>query len=495
MRTENTGPSIPRVLLIYPSFFYAPMDVAMMAVKPALLELFSYLRARAVHITFLDLDWEFGRPTTEQEIQTFLAKVSDRISHIPFDVAAISCLFTYNYLGSIAVADICRRINRHSCIVVGGNHPTALPSDFDYDGSPFDFIVRGDGETALREICQGQHKKQGTPTVIVGSPRDMAEDIPLDWTGYDYAVRARNNWLSLSRGCPYRCSFCPEQYAAACMGNEAPRWRSHPPEMAIRKVSDLRDALDPLSISFADPCFGFDRRWRHTFLGLLEKVEGLDAHMWMEIRGDLVAKEDIETFAKMNIEICLGVESGSPRMLKIMRKTTDPQAYLERYRELLSHMNEKEIPHSIEILFNHPGETYEDYELTLQFLRGLLVGRHATSGRIMAKNYRLFPGSHVFHHLEEYQREYGTTVVSKYWWKEASVDQAWLSQTALRASRDLADRFEGGQYWTKAINALNGQMRARRSPRARRIFNLAELGPRLNRRLEQAEGVRSRVSG
>lgn len=477
MKVTTEHRSSPRVLLIYPSSLYSTTyaDARVAAIKPGLQELRSYLKSRSVAITFLDLEIECGRPANDQERKVFLAKAKELLANIPFDLVGISCLFSYNYLSSLAVADICRDINQDSCIVVGGNHATVMPSDFDYEDSPFDFIVRGEGEVAFVDICQGKYeRKKGKPTVITGTPRDMTEEIALDWSGYQYALPGRNNWLSLSRGCPYSCNFCVEQHLAACQGKNVPRWRSHPPEVAIRKIEALRKALNPVSIAFADPCFGFNQQWRCTFMSLLEEVNDLDCHIWMEIRGDLISAEDVERFSRMNIEVCFGLESGSPRVLEIMRKTNDPPKYLARYQEVLDYMSEKEVPHRIEILFNHPGETYEDYEITIRYLQSVVARQNKTSGVIMAKNYRLFPGCHVFLNLDEYRKKYGTVVTSERWWAQKWIDQERLSRSIV-ASSDLAQRFQGGLYWKKAIGTLNAQLDAKRSRRARRIQTLGRM--------------------
>jgi hypothetical protein len=487
MQTECGARAVSRVLLIYPSMLHTLALEQIWAGKPPLVELLSYLQAKGIEAAVLDLEVELGRPRTQEERNTFLARAADLLSRREFDVVGISCMFSRNYFASVAVAEICRKINGQARIVVGGQHATVMPSDFCYEGSPFDFLVRGQGEIALEEICQGRYTRNGTCQIIQGTPRDMTQDIPLNWSAYQYATRQRAAWIAVSRGCPYACSFCIEAETAASMGTRGPqRWNAHPPDLAFRKVERSIQALRPMVVNLSDPCFGFNPTWRRAFLDRLKKMDNGSCCFWAELRGDLITDEDLDVYSTVDFQLCFGLETGSPRMLQIMRKTSDPQTYLERYRSILQRLNDKEVPYSLQILFNHPGETYADCKATVQYLRSLLTGQKKCAGALAPKSYNLYPGCDVFSNLERYQREYGTVVPHKYWWKEAVDDQTLLSK-ALIASRDLAERFNGGYEWGPEMTALNEEMRARWPTRVKRIVGtvgisrLADFPPRVLR--------------
>lgn len=441
-----------------------------------MLDLFSYLNSRCINTRILDLEIEIGRPGTDEEREDFREKAAELISRVDFDIVGISCWSSLNYLSTIAVADICRRINNNACIIVGGHHPTAVPSDFDYEGNPFDFIVCGEGETALLDICRGKGKRHEMPRVVHGSPLDLTGDLPLDWDRYQYAIPNRISHLSLSRGCPFSCSFCMERHKRACMGvSKGNRWRSYSARTAIGKVEGLRSALNPLLVCFGDPCFGYARKWRRDFLHLLAKTDARDCVFWAESRADILTKEDIDSLSAMNFDVWFGLESGSPRMLEIMNKTKAPRKYLERYKEVIQYMNQKEVPYHILIMFNHPGETYETYKATFHYLESLLAGQKTISGTIMAQNYFFSPGSHVFRNIDYYEREYGTVVKHKHWWKKEA-DQRVLARSVVASEdEDLMKRFDGTDYWRDEISELNGEMTAKHPGRVRRHHNLRRL--------------------
>ena len=134
MKTSN-------LLLIYPSRLYAPHWGEISAIKAHMIDLFSFLKYKKIGVEVLDLENEIGRPKTEEQVKEFEEKTTKLISQFDFDIAAISCWSSLNYLSSIMVARICKNVNSKSTVVVGGYHPSALPADFMYPRSPFDFIV------------------------------------------------------------------------------------------------------------------------------------------------------------------------------------------------------------------------------------------------------------------------------------------------------------------------------------------------------------------
>jgi radical SAM superfamily enzyme YgiQ (UPF0313 family) len=68
---------------------------------------------------------------------------------------------------------------------------------------------------------------------------------------------------------------------------------------------------------------------------------------------------DIEILKDGNFFLSFGVESLSKRMLRIMKKSNNPEDYLRKVKENLNLIKEKDISHEIYLLINHPGETDE----------------------------------------------------------------------------------------------------------------------------------------
>jgi radical SAM superfamily enzyme YgiQ (UPF0313 family) len=438
-----------KVLIIYPSQLYAPGWGRVNPVKPHLLSLFSFLLSRRIPVRVLDLECELGRPQNPSQLRQFEIKAEKIVAGIDFDLAAISCYTSLNYLSSVMIAGICKKINPQSINVVGGYHPSALPEDFTYKNTPFDFIVKGEGEQVLADISQKKMPRGQTPRCLQGTPLNLKNGLPLRWKEYGYSNLNQHLHLYLSRGCPFHCAFCSE----FCKG--ASRWRAYPAAKAVGQIKALINLRSPSKIGISDACFGFNPVWRRSFLRLLIKNR-VDKILGLECRVDILEKQDIDLLSRLNVNVIFGLESASVRMLRILRKASSPKQYLNRCINTLSYMNAREIPYTIYLVFNHPGETFSTYSQTIAFLRNFISSQKSMSGYIVAQNYAFFPGSHTFNHLQDHARRYGTVVAHPQWWKEKQ-DHARIAKEII-ASKHLSQKTSGGNFWEKDILDLNHQL-------------------------------------
>lgn len=435
-----------KILLIYPSQFYSPFWGKRRYVKNQLFSLYSFLKYHQVAVDVLDLENEIGRPGSSKEIKIFEKKASECLSRYRFNIAAISCWSSLSYLSSINIAALCKRIDSKNIVVVGGYHPSALPEDFLYEKSPFDYIVRGEGEISLLDICRNKEKVGPLPRLIHGKLLNLNDGVKLYLHNYKYSSPYKESSIYLSRGCCFSCAFCMEP----CKGDG--KWRAQPVADSIKKIKALIKNDNPRLIYIYDACFGFSGIWRKEFLAELIRNK-INKVFWIETRPDLLDKEDIDLFAELNFVIQIGLDSGSPRMLSIMNKTRNPGRYLEHFSKVLSYMNEREVPYKINLIFNHPGETRQTYQESISFLRDLFYKQKKLSGLLVGQNYAFFPGTDIYYNLKEYEDKYGVVIAHKAWWKEEG-DHAILSRNIM-PSKDLKDYPASLQDWQQSIRELN----------------------------------------
>jgi len=435
-----------RLLLISPSRLYAPDWGGENRVKLHILNLFSFLKNNNIEVEILDLENELGRPIDNKEIDRFKEKSIKLISQYDFNIVAISCWSSIDYLSSIMIANICKNVSSESLVVVGGYHPSSLPSDFIYPQSPFDFIITGEGEISLLNICMNKHKRKKKPEIIQGVPLDLKKYYFLDWEHYKYFEKHQGNYIYLSRGCPFSCSYCMESSKKTRM------WRSYSVSVAIKKIRRLIDIVNPKQISIGDACFAVDRNWRRKFLSELIKNK-INKIFWAETRIDLLGKEDVDLLSKLNFNIEFGLESCSEKMLLLMQKTKNPVSYLNKCKNIITYMNKKEVPYRIYMLFNHPGETISTYNSSIKFLRGLIERQNKISGLINAQNYYFFPGSPIYYNLKYYEDKFGTKIRHKEWWKEKGQHER-LAQDVM-PSDTMKSFIYKEDYWMEEIAELN----------------------------------------
>lgn len=439
-----------KILLVYPSQFYTPAwsgKFFLSQTKSHLLYLASFL-AKEHCVDVLDLENELGRPRTASEISIFRKKTAELLSSRSFDLAAISCWTSFNYLAAKMVAQVCRQVREGARIVVGGYHPSALPQDFFYKGSPFDFIVKGEGELALAAIAAMKRRFAAGPRVVAGSALDLRRQPCLEWRfpQAQRLVKSRIVTVYLSRGCPFCCSYCME-------GAKRHRsWRSYTIEASMRTVEGAIGMFDPRIVVIGDACFGFDLLWRRAFLERLI-AKKFDKIFWFQTRVDLMQRQDIDLFSRLNSNVEFGLESGSEEMLSLMAKTHNPKGYLASCRQVVHYANKKKLPHKISLIFNHPGETQDTYRQTLRFVASLGRGQREVSTNIVGQNFSLFPGSPAYARLGFFKKKYGTTVENAYWW-HARRDQDALS-CAVMPSEDIRKKQGGIDYWQQEVKELN----------------------------------------
>ena len=146
------------------------------------------------------------------------------------DIVATSCI-TSTYPDGLEIMKSARELGART--VMGGVHPTFMWREvLQEEGSPVDFVIRGEGEEALPELLTAlrdggdlggvrglAYNDDGSPRATPMRPRmpkldglPLAFDL-LDWPTYTYFVYpgSRLGAISTSRGCMHGCTFCSQQ--------------------------------------------------------------------------------------------------------------------------------------------------------------------------------------------------------------------------------------------------------------------------------------------
>jgi len=277
-------PSPRRILLLNPSPIYAgSRATARSSLQPGLVSLFSYLSARGVPVDVLDLHVEVGVPAEAADVTQAASAALALTLARDFDVLAVSCNSSYHYLPALDLAAGVRAAAPGVTIVAGGCHATAAPRDFAFPGSPFDIVVRGEGELELEAIA-AELVRPASAAVRIGRPLPL-DRFYADFTGYPYWIgNAHILPFPLSRGCPFACVFCA--------GADHQTWRAYPPKVALALVRQMA-ATGAEVLTFCDPCFGLRSGWRREFLQGLAELRPEQA-IQLETRADTLDDESID---------------------------------------------------------------------------------------------------------------------------------------------------------------------------------------------------------
>ncbi len=405
-----------KLLLLYPGEFYAGKWGRFIALKPHMIYVYSFLKD-FFDVCVVDLENEFSRPKTESDLAHFKKRALRRLLAIEADYVAISCWSSLNYLSSKFFAKKIKQKKPDTIIIVGGYHPTFVPQDFEYKGTPFDHVIRGEIQNILKLFSFKTNA--GLQTY----------EITPSFSTYPYYKAQKTVGIFLGSGCPFQCHFCMEYKR---------KWRRLPVLKAIARILEINHEIAPAYIAIFDACFGLDKTWRRAFFSELIRTK-IECHFWFETRVDLIEEEDIELMSKLNLKVDFGIESFSATMLKIMNKTRDPASYLQKFVTLSRKCSELKILHDALLIFNHPGETANTYAEFGQFFKKtvspMLAGGYL---RIFFQRYSFFPGSYIFNHFDDFKEEYGTQIQFPSWWKQK--ENHFLASRAVVPSKDKAGR-------------------------------------------------------
>ncbi|HAZ10409.1 MAG TPA: hypothetical protein DCY56_04810 [Candidatus Omnitrophica bacterium] len=169
--------------------------------------------------------------------------------------------------------------------------------------------------------------------------------------------------IIVTRGCPYLCTFCS---AHNIVGRKL-RYRSI--DNVIEEIKILYEKYGIKEIHIEDDNFTFDLGFAKEFCNRLIKL-GLPL-TYSCPNGVRLDRIDIELLSLMKragfYNIYVGIESGSPRILKHMKKNLS----LEEIAKKVDLIKEAGLEASGYFILGYPEETMEDMEMTISFARSL----------------------------------------------------------------------------------------------------------------------------
>ncbi len=187
----------------------------------------------------------------------------------------------------------------------------------------------------------------------------------LDVERYRTAWRQAHGRFSLNlvttRGCPFHCNWC----AKPIWGR---RYAMRSPANVAEEMALVKRTLKPDHLWFADDIFGLQPKW---VAELAREVAVRDAVIPFTIqsRADLMTPIAVDGLARAGcVEVWLGAESGSQKVLDAMDKGTRVGQIVDATRLL----QQAGIRACWFLQFGYPGEMFEDILATVELVREVL---------------------------------------------------------------------------------------------------------------------------
>jgi len=250
--------------------------------------------------------------------------------------------------------------------VIGGPHPSVLPEETIAELKP-DIVMTGESEYMFRDLVLG--KIEPIPIMNAGFHEDLnllpfparhlfPDSDVVDRSGIhgqEKGVPATT--VITSRGCPYSCNFC-------CKGHPMFNWyRYRSAFNVLEELIFLKERYGIEHVRFVDDEFTL-HKGRTT--ELMNALRPLDL-TWVCITRADTLDADLLSLMKLAgcVEVHIGVETGSDRLLKLMNKQTTSRILKYGVR-LIKNMG---IRVKTYLMWKYPGETEEDREATIEFIR------------------------------------------------------------------------------------------------------------------------------
>jgi anaerobic magnesium-protoporphyrin IX monomethyl ester cyclase len=181
------------------------------------------------------------------------------------------------------------------------------------------------------------------------------ERYRVAWT----AAHGRLSWnVCTSRGCPYACNWC----AKPVFGR---RYTQRTAANVAEELAQLRRAVAPDHVWFADDIFGITPRWIEAFAAAV-RSRGAAVPFSMQSRVNLMTPSAVEALAEARCEeVWMGVESGAQHVLDAMEKGTT----LDEVREGTHLLKQHGIRACWFVQLGYPGEDWSAILQTRDLIR------------------------------------------------------------------------------------------------------------------------------
>jgi len=198
------------------------------------------------------------------------------------------------------------------------------------------------------------------------------EEVKIFNTSYSLFDRTRT-FLKVQDGCDYSCSFCTIPLARGSSRSD-----SIQNIVKIAKEITQTEVKEIVLTGINTGDFGLQNGERkERFFDLvkaLDELDGIERFRISSIEPNLLHDEIIEfvaTSKRFAPHFHIPLQSGSNKILKLMRRRYLRELYTERVEKIKS-----EMPHAcigVDVIVGFPSETHEDFLETYQFLNELNI--------------------------------------------------------------------------------------------------------------------------
>lgn len=364
-------------------------------------------------------DMDAFQPIDNSNFLTNGLSIEKIIARIPHDtkVVGLSCMFSNEWINSSRLIRAIKVSRPDLFLVLGGEHVTA---DYEYileNFSEVNCCITGEGEekvkNLLRKLSEGETdlaKIEGicyydniNKKVVVNAYPYRIKDIDQIATpawetiplrnfldrGYGMSIQGKRTIpMLLSRGCPYKCTFCSNENMWTT------KWISRNIDCVIKEIKYYMTEYQIEHIDFYDLTAVVNRNWTISFAKkLIEENLNLTWALPSGTRSEALDNEVLAYLFKSGCtKITYAPESGSVIMSKKIKKNVNLENMIKSMRQAVR----VGLIVKSNIIFGFPDERYRDILWNFVYLtRMAWAGIHD----VPCFAFTPYPGSALFKRL------------------------------------------------------------------------------------------------
>jgi len=328
----------------------------------------SYLRKHGIKVNILDEEVTDITPASLAAALEGLEK--------PY-VIGFSCL-TAHVRRAYEMSKMVKELYPDSIVITGGLHATALPEE-SLGHETIDVVVRGEGEEALLQLYRAIREGKGWDNIgnlsyrrngaIQQNPEaplipDL-DDLPMFPYNMFTHPRYEMGFITSSRGCPYKCTYCSQRM----LTGTSYRYKS-----ATRIVDELQVLIEDYGqkqILFYDDNFSFKQK---RVIDVCDQIVNRGLHkkcsFSIQTRADNIPDTIIPHMRKANfVHVGFGMETGSERLAKLIVKGETVVDHIDAVKRC----RKAGFETSVFMIFGLPTETAKEREETFRLVQSLNV--------------------------------------------------------------------------------------------------------------------------
>lgn len=266
-------------------------------------------------------------------------------------------IFSVNYAGFRRILPKIRRLHPKTKIIAGGPHVSGLPEQTLIDNPDLDFVIKGEGEEGLNLLVKAlldsalEKTIEDIPNLVYRNNHDVVMNefsfvdvnkyASPDWTRLEphryppvqqgtFHKSSRVVPILTSRGCPYPCTYCAGHLITG------KKIRTRDINSVVDEIQFLQAAYGFEEMVVQDENFTFHKE--HV-ISLSNEIKKRNIKCYFSfpngVRLDRLDEETVYYLRRMGTYmVTLGIESGSPKTLKAMKKDWNLEEVKEKIRLL-----------------------------------------------------------------------------------------------------------------------------------------------------------------